>query len=398
MKECTIISYPSSKGSSLLSLTDTRSLYMVPFGGKFRIVDFTLRNTLLSGAKKTIIYNKNDDGLEEYVNRYGPFSEEAPPVKVVSNEFSDLEFCRNLIKESNSRYYIIYNGDNPSIIEFSDIMKKYKKRRNESLLFKIIINGKPSMAYKLLVTSRRSILKVIDKAIKEKRSSPNIFEMIINVMVNRGIKKSSFNAHYWPINNIPDYYFLSRSIIEDPGLFKIVFDGSRIESRINAEGYAVIGEYGKVIRSFLSDYCHINGIVENSIIYPGVEIGKDSYIKDSIVLPFVKIGNGSKVTRCIIDESTEIEPETEYINIGNMCRIGSDEENIKNSDFPDALFSSITLIGKNAKISDHAKIGGACFVASGSGEKYFSEKKFLYDGSSIINDPAPRMYKGKGIN
>lgn len=42
MDNVTIISYPGPKDNSLLSLTDTRSRYMLPFGGRFRVIDFTL--------------------------------------------------------------------------------------------------------------------------------------------------------------------------------------------------------------------------------------------------------------------------------------------------------------------------------------------------------------------
>jgi glucose-1-phosphate adenylyltransferase len=45
--------------------------------------------------------------------------------------------------------------------------------------------------------------------------------------------------------------------------------------------------------------------VENSIIYPGVVIEEKAVIRDSIVLPFVRIGQGARITRCVVDESTD---------------------------------------------------------------------------------------------
>ena len=139
-----------------------------------------------------------------------------------------------------------------------------------------------------------------------------------------------------------------------------------------------------MINSFLSDYCVINGRVENSIIYPGVEIGRDSLVQDSMILPFVKIGSGSRITKTIVDENTDLESGNGYMNIGNSCRIGSEHKNIKNTDFPRSLFESITMIGKNCRIIDDAKIGGACYVASGLGESFFSQRKYLYDGDSVV--------------
>lgn len=356
---------------------------MIPFGGRFRIVDFVIRNSTLAHAEQTVIYSDIEDNLEEYVNYYGPFEEEHPAIKVVNREFADIKFCKRLIDESKSRIFIIYNGDNPSLIDFREVIAKYKKRKADSLLFKVIINGKPSMAYKLLVTSRRSILKNVNRIIKEKRESPNIYEMIINTMIHKGISKSSFHAHYWPINSVVDYYNVNRELIYKRELLDLIYTDNVIKSQIRAEGFARIGEKGKITNSFLSDYCEINGRVENSIIYPGVIIGEGSVVKDSIILPFVKIGKGSRITRTVIDESSSGD-DREHLNIMDSCRIGSEEENIKNNDFPKWLNSSITLLGKDVAIPNGSNIGGSCFIASGLGEEYFGNKKYLYDGESIL--------------
>lgn len=92
--------------------------------------------------------------------------------------------------------------------------------------------------------------------------------------------------------------------------------------------------------------------------------------------------------RSIIDERTDLKEESTYLNIGNGSRIGSSEEFIKNSDFPRSLFSSITLIGKDCRIADGARIGGGCYIASGLGDEFQGSKKFLYDGTSLMK-PIP---------
>ncbi|PKL41295.1 MAG: hypothetical protein CVV44_01280 [Spirochaetae bacterium HGW-Spirochaetae-1] len=385
MENFTIISYPGARDNLLLSLTESRSRYMLPFGGKFRVVDFTLRNSFSSGAASTVIYNNFEDGLEEYVQLYDMSGSEAePPVRVVSREFSDLAFCHDLIMETNTGHYIIYNGDNPSIIDFTDIMDRFRKRRVDSLLFLLDVEGRASMAHKLLVTKKRTLLKVLNKALKENHQAPNIFEMIINIIVNAGIKRETFSAHYWPISNVPEYYNASREVIWNPLVFNLLYKEKIIQSKIQAEGYALIGEHAHVSNSFMSDYCHINGKVENSIIYPGVIIEERALVKDSIVLPFVRIGAGARIYRTIIDERTDRGPENTFPDVGEGCNIGTRDDALKNSDFPRSLFSSITLLGKNCRIPERSNIGGACYVGSGLGVDYFAAKRYLYDGLSVV--------------
>jgi glucose-1-phosphate adenylyltransferase len=385
MDDFTIISYPGTRNDLLLSLTESRSRYMLPIGGRFRVVDFTVRNSFASGARSTIIYSNLEDDLAAYVDRYGPFGDmKFPPIKVITREYSDIRVCYNLILESNTEYYVIYNGDNPSIIDFTSIIKKYKSKRTGAVLFRLNLEGKPTMAYTVLVSDQKTLLGVVKGAIKEKRSAPNLFEMIINILVNVGISKSSFDAYYWPIKNVPEYYALNREIIWNPEIFSLLYREQIIKSHIATGGYAHVGRLAKIHGSFISDFCKINGTVENSIIYPGVEIGDHAVIRDSIILPYNRIGNGTKITRCVVDERTDLQPESTYLNIGSSCRIGSGEEFIKNTDFPRSLFSSITLIGKDCRIADGARIGGGCYVASGMGEEFQGVKKFLYDGTSLV--------------
>lgn len=388
MNDFSIISYPSARDGSLLSLADERSRYMLPFGGRYRIVDFTIRNSSAAGASRTIIYSNVEDDLDEYVDHYGPFKGKSfPAVKVVSRNFSDIKLCYNLIMDSNTDYYIIYNGDNPSIIDFTELVSRYRKRRANSLLFTIRLTGKASMAYPILITNQKSLLSVINQAIDENRESPNLFEMIINILINTGIGKESLSLYYWPLKSVPDYYHYNMELMRNRKVFNSIFGDSLIKSHIGADGVASVGRYGKIVNSFISDGCAVNGSIQNSIVFPGVEIGERAMIKDSIILPFVRIGDGSRVIRSVIDEHTPVKEEgmPNPLNIGSKCHIGSEQAQVKNNDFPRSLHRSITLIGKNCEIPDGSHVGAACYISSGLGKDFFSKKKYLYDGLSLVN-------------
>lgn len=389
MEDTTIISYSRSRIDSLLCLTESRSRYMLPFGGKFRVVDFTIHNAIFSGARKTVIYNDCEDELEEYVNNYGNFGDPGyPALKVVSREFSDIGFCYNLVMDCNTSCYIIYNGDNPSIIDFTKILDKFKKTRAKAALFKLKIDNSASMAHTVLVATQKYLLNTIKQAIKENRVSPNIFEMIINIMINNGIKKNSADAYYWPMKTIPDYYKINMKILKDPAISSLIYGNSPIRSFIKGSGDTILGPNAKVAGSIISDNCKIHGKVLNSIIYPGVEIGENAFVQESIILPNTIIGPGAIITKTIIDERTDIYTETghngNYLNIGRQCTVGTSDGQMKNNEFS-SLNSSLTLIGKNCRIPDNSRIGGACYIASGKGSSYFEKNKHLYNGLSIIN-------------
>lgn len=383
MDDVTIISYPGFRSTSLLSLVDARSRYMLPFGGKFRVVDFLLGGALASNARRTIIYSNYDDDLEDYVERYGPFKgTEFPRVKVMSREQTDTRICYELIMDSNTGYYIIHNGDNPGIIDFPQLMRRYHALKESAVLFKLKFDGKATMAHTCLVTDQKSILAAVNTAIEEERQSPSLFEMIINLIQIKGIEISQFPIEYWPIKRVTDYYFVNHAIFRSPELFDLLFRKSQIQSRIAIDKYANLGRYANISNSYISDGCDINGTVKNSIIFPGVVIGEKSVVRDSVILPGVRIGDGCTVARCVIDERTD--PPDTGLTIGHRCRIGSEEENLRNSDYSRTLGRGITLIGRNTRIPDGSNVGGACYVAPGLAPGGAEGRITLYNGLSIV--------------
>lgn len=382
MDEVTIISYPGSRDNALLSLTQDRSRYLLPFGGRFRVADFTIRNSFASGARRTIIYSNVKDGLEEYLSAYGDFkNEKFPRLKIVASENQDIELLYKLILDSNTNLYIFYNGDNPSIIDFENIVHRFRKTRKHALLYKMHFGGHATLAYTILVANQKMLLGVINKAMEEKRRAPNVFEMIINIFLNRDIETSTAHVHYWPIRTIPEYYTYHIDLIKNKEFFELLYTSSDLKGNINFDGYAKLGTYAQVKRSLLADGCDINGTVVDSVVYPGAVVGEGAIVKGCVLLPYSSVGSRSRLYCTVLDERTAPGPE---FNVGERCHVGSEEQGLKNSEYPRSIYAGITLLGKNCLIPHGARIGGACYVAPGKGSEYFMKAKNLYDGMSIL--------------
>jgi|GEM_PF-234611 len=403
MKGFTIISYPTHSDDGLLSLTQQRSRYMLPLGGRFRVADFTIRNSVSSGADGTIIYTgKENDGLKKYLREYqksqkntaaedsGETSEketessekEGHSIQAFALTKSNLNSVLEVIKECKSSKFVLYNGDTPSIIDFRALLAKFKTSKKKSLLFKLQLNGKATMAHKIVICEKRNLLSVIKKAIAQKYEAPNFFEMIINMLIHNGISTSTMDAWYWPIKDIREYYELNYKIIWDKGISELLQSEGVLKSQIKSDQYAQIDRFGSAKNSFLSDYCYLNGRIENSIIFPGVEIHENAYVKDSIILPFVSIGPNARIINTIVDEN--LDREADQFIIGENTRIGSEDEHIRNADFPKLLNSSITLIGKKNFIPRDTRIGAACYVSNEKSDAFTYENKILKDGESLL--------------
>ena len=384
MSKFTILSYPTPSNNNLLSLTDSRSRYMLPIGGRFRVIDFTIRNSISSNAEGTLIFNGHEDPLQQYIDNYtSDFSEDkSHKIMVYPYNSSDIESILDVLIRVETSYFALYNGDNPSIINLSDVFEKFKASKKKSLLVKLRIDGKPSMAHKVVICEKKKIISLVKKAMKEKNRPLNFFEMLINSLIHEGINTTTLDAYYWPINNLIDYYLLNREIIWNKAISDTLANEKIIRSKIKTNRFTLLGEMCSVKNSSISDHCYINGRVENSIIFPCVDIEDGAVVIDSIILPYVRIGQGAKIRNAIIDESTD--EITGGFNVGRNCVIGSGEKYIKNSEFPHLLNSGITLIGKNNYIKDGISIGSACYIASKLSEEYFSIRSKLDDGESVL--------------
>jgi len=384
MSRFTILSYPTPSNNNLLSLADSRSRYMLPIGGRFRVVDFTIRNSISSHAGSTLIFNSYEDQLQQYIDNYmSDFSDDkSHKIMVYPYNVSDIESILDVLISVETSFFVLYNGDNPSIINLADVFEKFKASKKKSMLIKLRIDGKPSMAHKVVICEKKKIISLVKKSLKEKKVPLNFFEMIINTLIHSGINTTTLDAYYWAINSLTDYYTLNREIIWNKEISEALTNEKIIQSKIRTNRFTLLGEKCSVKNSSISDHCYINGRVENSIIFPCVDIEEGAVVIDSIILPYVRIGPGVRVINSIIDESTD--ENTGRFNVGRNCIIGSDEKYIKNNDFPNLLNSSITLIGKNNYIKEGVSVGSACYIASSSSEEYFSIKSRLNDGESII--------------
>ena len=117
---------------------------------------------------------------------------------------------------------------------------------------------------------------------------------------------------------------------------------------------AFISSTGSVIDSFISPYCSIHGAVIRSIIFPGVHVEKDCFIKNSVIMDDTIIGKGASV------ENTLIMPHHRdagpYQSVGDHAVIGKVDSRVKNRLYPDQVYDGLTVIGSHGKVGERTVI------------------------------------------
>jgi len=390
MNNVTVISYPSHRDDSLLSLADVRSRYMIPFAGRFRVVDFTLRNAAACEAKRTIIMSNVFDDLSLYVQSHPLYrNDEKAQTKVFLETKITIAHCAKLLLAKPTQLYVIYCGDCPSLIDFNPLIERFrKKRKSGAVLYLLNYDGKPTMARTALICDRKTLENAFKRLQKEKIQSPHVFELIINQFIIHEVKRETVEAYCRPLKNVPEYFYANFEAMRDPEIATRIREDDNLLSGIKVASYAFLGAGADVALSHIAEGCEINGEVTNSIVFPGVYTGERSVVRDSILLPFCRIDSTARIDRAIIDEFTDRARGADAFNVRGDSYIGSGTEGRKNSDYPDSLFDSISLVGKNCDLPYGVHLGSAGYISSGIGNDAFEITKIVDDGCSIAR-PIP---------
>jgi len=115
--------------------------------------------------------------------------------------------------------------------------------------------------------------------------------------------------------------------------------------------------------SVISIGCRIEGTVTNSVLFPGVTVGRGAVVRDSVVMHDCDIGPDSKVDMAILDK---------YIHVGRGATVGDGTIRTgKNQRFPSAVFGGLTVVGKESVIPPDARIGANVIIGPGVKEADF---------------------------
>jgi ADP-glucose pyrophosphorylase len=359
---------------------------MIPFAGRFRVADFTLRNAVACEAKRTVIVSNVLDDLSHYLHHHPRFrDDEKVQMKIILETKLSLAQCARHIFTKPTQLYILYRGDAPILIDFAPLLWKFKtKKKRGALLYLVNYDGKPSLSRSVLICDKKTLDDAFKRAMKEKHHSPHIFELIINQFIIKGVRREVVDAYCRPIENIPEYYHANFEALRDAQISEQIRNDPFLTSGISVRSYAFLGQHANVSASHIAEACELNGEVYNSIIFPGALIGERASVRNSIVLPFCRIAGGARIDRCVIDETTDRSQEKPVVNIPGDAIIGSGTSGLKNSDYPESLFDSISLVGKNCALPDGMRVGSASYISSGIGADAFTTTKTIDDGCSMV--------------
>ena len=338
--------------TSMGDLTKYRTVASLPFGGRYRQVDFVLSNMCNSGIRKVGIITKyNYQSLMDHLvtsaewdfNIRGGGLYFLPPFSsggtsgVYRGKLEALYNAITFLEHCTEEYVVMCDSTTICNIDFEDVLEshiasgkditaitvkasEYDKNRNSEMIIKMRGKDVKSLAVNtfpkkgdiistgMYIMERENLLEIVKDSVAHGLC---YFEkdFLQRQFINDNISINVFQFEDVLLRNsdILSYYNNNLKLLEEDihdGIFK---EGAPIYTKVRDEEPSFYYEGSKVDNCLIADGCQIKGTVENSIIFRDVKIEKGAVVKNSVVMQGTVIKSGANIENAIMDKDVTIE-------------------------------------------------------------------------------------------
>ena len=350
-QKCVAMLLAGGQGSRLYALTEKTAKPAVPFGGKYRIIDFPLSNCVNSKIYTVGVLTQYQPlALNEYIGNGQPWDLDKmqsgvmvlPPYqgkqgadwyKGTANAiYQNLNF----INRYDPDYVLILSGDHIYKMDYSKMIEAHEANGADCTI--AVLNVPLEEASRFGILNTDDNMKIIEfeekpahpkstnasmgiyvfsRAVLEKYlildennpDSQNDFgKNVIPAMLNDGCSMYAypFEGYWKDVGTVSSLWEANMDLLGNNPNFRIKDPSWRIFSRNDPLPPHFISSTGKVENSLVTEGCVIDGDVENSILFSGVKVERGAVIRDSVIMSGVTVAKGAVVDYSIIDSDCVI--------------------------------------------------------------------------------------------
>ena len=360
-KEMIAMILAGGQGSRLKQLTKMTAKPAVPFGGKYRIIDFSLSNCSNSDIDTVGVLTQYQPlELNSHIGigapwdldrRNGGVSMLAPYQSEDGGNWykgtADAIFQNtNYIDSFDPEYVLILSGDHIYKMDYSKMLDYHKEKGADVTIAVIEVpddersrfgimntneddsifefeekpkNAKSNLASMGVYIFNWAVLKQLLKEDKLDEASSNDFgKNIIPKMLNANQKLYAYHfSGYWrDVGTIESFWEANMDLLSDDNELDIYDDKWRIYTVNAMLPPQYIGPEASINNALLNEGCTVLGEINNCVLFQGVHVGKNSKITNSVILPNTKIGNNVVIDKAIIGSEVVIRRNS-YIGDGH---------------------------------------------------------------------------------
>ncbi len=330
-------------------LTEVRIMGAVPFGGKYRLIDFPLSNMVNSGINKVgVITKSNYQSIMDHIGNGKAWDLSRkqgglfilPPFTTASdysNRVSTLNSIRPFLENSTQEYVVISDCDTICNIDYQDVCRKHLENGADiTLVYKrdqlpeklhdptvlsfdskgkvidVLINnnvtGSCSYYMNMLFIKRELLMELIDKCISKNTLSFKR-DIIQGEYKNLNVYGYELKGFSPVITSMSDYFNANMALMKEEVRADLFNSDNPIYTKVRDDMPTKYGLGSKVKNSLIANGCNIEGEVENCILFKGVHIGKGTKVSNCVIMQDTKIGADSNLSYVIVDKDVTVKDE-----------------------------------------------------------------------------------------
>lgn len=386
-KECVAMLLAGGQGSRLYALTHDMAKPAVPYGGKYRIIDFPLSNCVNSGIDTVGVLTQYQPlVLHDYIGNGQPWDLDKqyggahclPPYQTALGAewykgtanaiYQNIAFVDRYAPE----YVIILSGDHIYKMDYNKMLDFHKAKNADATIAVLDVPKEEASRFGIMITDDNDNIVDFEEKPKNPRStlaSMGIYiftwsklkqylidnennpeedkdfgKAIIPNMLKANEKMVAYTFDgYWKDVGTLDSLWEANMDLLNPNIPIDLYDPDwKMYSRNPIMPPQYIGADAVIENSMVTDGCSVNGTVDFSILFEGVTVEAGATVTDSIIMPGSVIKSGAIVEYAIVGENCVVEAG---------AQIGARPETIENRDD-----WGIAVVGHNITISADAKV------------------------------------------
>lgn len=345
--ECLGIIFANVGDENLPELTSFRTTGSVPFGGRYRLIDFTLSNMVHSGICNIgVVTKSNYRSLFEHLGNGKPWdlARKRGGLHLLSpfayaeyglyrNRIDALYSNLSYIEHSPQTYVLLADCDMVANIDLDDMFTQHQKTGADITV--AYVKGHGSVCLKIdrqqritdideesenvpfgYVLMAKDLLASLARRAMLDRKEHFYNQMLKDVLPYCPVYGYEVGGYAAKISDIQSYYQTSMQLLDSEVRNQVFAQERPILTKLHDDMPCRCGFGSKVSNSLIADGCVIEGEVKNSIIFRGVKVKSGAIVENCVLMQSVTVGENARMRYVVADKNTQIRPN--HTMIGSL--------------------------------------------------------------------------------
>ncbi len=334
------------RSETLGVLTKHRTMAALPFGGRYRVVDFVLSNCVHSRVTTVQIATQySPHSLQQHIQQGRPWDLDRRDGGVwVLQPYmgrTDSNWYRgtadalyqnlDMVGTHRPDMILVLSGDQIYRMDYGEMIRQHRRNKADVTIAVKAMEPRESERFGMVEVSGNRVVRFEEKPARTSMSYVNmaiylfearyliervqacvpsgrfdlVWDVIIPAVAERRVAPFLFESYWEDLGTLDSYYLANRSLL--PASSTYLLDRQwPIYTRSEERPPAKFGATAAVHNSVIANGCRIFGRVENSIVFPGAIVGEGSLVRDSILFSGAQVHRGCRVSRAILDKQVVV--------------------------------------------------------------------------------------------